>query len=77
MSFPVPDSQIRQLIQSATRAPYGRGEETILDEAVRKVWQLAPEQVRIGGKSWAANFDEILQQVSAGLLRGHGRRQAG
>ncbi|MEW6304950.1 MAG: 2OG-Fe(II) oxygenase [Verrucomicrobiota bacterium] len=67
LSFPVPDTQIQQLVQHATRAPYGRGEQTILDESVRKVWQLPPERVRIGSKSWAANFDGILKQVVAGL----------
>ncbi len=67
LSFPVPPAQIATLIQQATRAPYGRGEQTILDESVRKVWQLTPNQLRIGGKSWAANFDRILTRVTAGL----------
>ncbi|HEV7402637.1 MAG TPA: 2OG-Fe(II) oxygenase [Chthoniobacteraceae bacterium] len=67
VSIPVPPAQIEALIQHAVRAPYGRGEETILDETVRKVWQLAPDKVEIGGKSWAANFAGILQQVAAGL----------
>lgn len=67
LSFPVPPMQIAALIQQATRAPYGRGAETILDEAVRKVWQLPPDKVRLGGKSWAASFDGILKQVIAGL----------
>jgi predicted 2-oxoglutarate/Fe(II)-dependent dioxygenase YbiX len=67
LSFPVPEMQIRQLLQQATRAPYGRGEQTILDESVRKVWQLPPDQVRISGKSWAASFENILKQVIAGL----------
>mgnify|MGYP001274333180 CR=1 FL=1 len=67
LSFPVPENQIQQLVRQATRAPYGRGEETILDESVRKVWQLPPEKVRIGGKSWPTNFEVILQQVAKGL----------
>ena len=67
LSFPVPPIQMAELIAHATRAPYGRGEETILDESVRKVWQLTPDKVRIGGKSWAASFDGILKQVIAGL----------
>jgi hypothetical protein len=67
VSFPVSATQITALIQQATRAPYGRGEDTLLDESVRKVWQLTPEQVRIGGKSWPASFDRILAQVVAGL----------
>jgi hypothetical protein len=67
LSFPVPPNQVTELIAQATRAPYGRGEDTILDESVRKVWQLSPEKVRLGGKSWAANFENILKQVCAGL----------
>jgi hypothetical protein len=67
LSFPVLETQIQQLIQQATRAPYGRGEETILDESVRKVWQLPADKVCIGGKSWAATFDSLLQQVADGL----------
>src|SRR5437773_2464030 len=67
LSFPVPQTQIAALIQHATRAPYGRGEETILDESVRKVWQVPPDKVHIGGKSWAGSFDVILKQVLVGL----------
>jgi hypothetical protein len=67
LSFPVPPTQIAALIQQATRAPYGRGAATILDESVRKVWQLPPDKVRLGGKSWAASFDGILKQVVAEL----------
>ena len=67
LSFPVLPGQIAELIAQASRAPYGRGEETILDESVRKVWQLPPDKVRLGGKSWAASFENILKQVIAGL----------
>lgn len=67
LSFPVPESQIQEVIRQATRAPYGRGEATILDESVRKVWQLPAERVHLGGKSWTASFDGILKQVVAGL----------
>src|SRR5215813_5281587 len=67
VSFPVPETQIRQLIQHAERAPYGRGEETILDTSVRKVWQLPPAKVHLGGKSWATSFQNIVDQVAVGL----------
>jgi len=42
ISFPIPDSQIRDIIKHAERAPYGRGGETIRDTSVRNTWQLAP-----------------------------------
>ena len=51
----------------AQRAPYGRGEETIVDTSIRNVWQIAPGKVKVGGKSWAANFENILSKVKAGL----------
>jgi hypothetical protein len=60
LSFPVPDAQIASMVRRAKRAPYGRGEETIVDTSVRNVWQIASRKVRIGGKSWAANFENIL-----------------
>ena len=52
ISFPVPATQVRQLIEQAERGPYGRGEETILHTSVRKVWQVPPARVRLSGKSW-------------------------
>ena len=67
LSFPIPRPQIRALVQHATRAPYGRGEETIIDTSVRNVWQIDSASVKIGGKSWAASFGSIVSKVTAGL----------
>jgi hypothetical protein len=67
LSFPVPDVQIAAIVRQAERAPYGRGKKTIVDTSVRNVWQIAPGQVEIGGKSWGANFESILCKVKAGL----------
>ena len=67
LSFPIPRPQIEAMVQQATQAPYGRGEETIVDTSVRNVWQIPPSGVKIGGKSWEASFGQILLQVTAGL----------
>jgi 2OG-Fe(II) oxygenase superfamily len=67
LSFPVPDPQIAAIIKRAERAPYGKGESTIMDASVRKVWQISAGHVRIGGKSWNVNFENILSKVKTGL----------
>ena len=67
LSFPIPRPQIEAMMQHATRAPYGRGEETIVDTSVRNVWQISPGAVKISGKSWAASFENILAKVTVGL----------
>jgi len=68
LSFPVPASQARDLITAAAeRAPYGRGDQTLVDESVRKVWQIAPEKISLEGKGWASRFEELVVRVAEGL----------
>lgn len=37
LSFPVPESQIQELIRQATRAPYGRGEATLVHDFIADI----------------------------------------
>ncbi|MQA92498.1 MAG: hypothetical protein GEU90_20120 [Gemmatimonas sp.] len=67
ISFPVPEAQVSEIIAEAERAPYGRGEDTIVDGSVRNTWQLAASRVRVGGKSWDRYFQQILSMVTNGL----------
>lgn len=67
LSFPIPGPQIEAMVRHATQAPYGRGEQTIVDTSVRNVWQISPRALKIGGKSWPANFQIILSHVTTGL----------
>ena len=67
LSFPVREAQVREIVRRAGRAPYGRGKETLIDESVRKVWQMPPDDVRIGGRAWAASFQSILSSIQTGL----------
>lgn len=67
LSFPIPQAQIEAMVQHSTQAPYGRGQETVVDTAVRNVWQMPPTAVKITAKSWAITFNDILSRVTAGL----------
>ena len=67
LSFPVPDFQIRALIEAAERAPYGKGADTLVDRSVRDCWQIDAGRIRIGGGGWTGTFDGILEAVTTGL----------
>ncbi len=67
LSFPIPQSQAQALVADADRAPYGRGQETIVDASVRDCWQLAPDRIRIAGRTWADTFGDILDRTTVGL----------
>ncbi len=67
LSFPLPPAHIAALIAAAERAPYGRGEQTVVDTSVRRVWQIDAARVRISGKNWTQSLGRILTETGRGL----------
>jgi hypothetical protein len=65
VGVPVSPAAARQLIEHATQAPYGRGEETIVDTDVRRVWQIEPNQFTLRNPQWQALVEGILDKVKA------------
>ena len=76
LSFPVPQFQIRDLLNAAERAPYGKGTETLVDASVRDCRQVDAERIRLGGEGWPDTLSSILDEVSAGLGCPTGRLEA-
>src|SRR5215472_18195117 len=67
VALPLLSVQAEQLVAVAERAPYGRGEATLIDTAVRRTWQIGADRVRIQGKHWARTLESILTRVAEGL----------
>ena len=67
IAFPILLPQVRSLIEAAERAPYGRGEETILDRSVRDCWQIGANRVRFQGLRWDKTLAWILGCVAEDL----------
>ncbi|MBO0755168.1 MAG: 2OG-Fe(II) oxygenase [Bradyrhizobiaceae bacterium] len=67
IALPLLPVQAEQLIAAAERAPYGRGEATIVDTSVRRTWQIAPDRVHVGGKHWQATLDRAVTLAAQGL----------
>lgn len=67
IALPLLPVQAEQLIAIAARAPYGRGEETLIDTDVRRTWQIASDDVRLSGNSWMRTLEATVARVAAGL----------
>ena len=67
IALPLLPVQAGQLVGAAEPAPFGRGQDTIVDPAVRRCWQVGPGQVRIGGRHWARTLDGIVARAADGL----------
>ncbi|NDZ18985.1 hypothetical protein C7T35_21950 [Variovorax sp. WS11] len=67
IALPLLSVQAGQLIGVAERAPYGRGQETLIDTEVRRTWQINAERVLIEGKNWARTLSAIVERAATGL----------
>ncbi len=67
IAFPLLPAQAEELVAIAEAAPYGRGEETLVDRDVRRTWQVDSARVRIGGRHWEKTLGELVADVALGL----------
>ncbi len=67
VALPLLPMQAEQLVSVAERAPYGKGEETLVDTEVRRTWQISADKIRLGGKHWQNNLDGIVARVAKQL----------
>ena len=67
LSFPVTEEQARSLIDAAERAPYGRGELTLVDSSVRACWQIDAAKVKVTGGAWDDTLAQVVARASTGL----------
>src|SRR5258706_7311347 len=59
IGLPLTAFQAKTLIEHSAQAPYGRGEETVVDPEVRKCWQISADDFDLGNPQW----NEVLQGV--------------
>ena len=67
LGLPLCEAQAKHLIELASRAPFGRGEQTIVDTSVRCTWQLNPAQFSITNPQWEKKLQLLLSTVKTEL----------
>ncbi|MGE3806546.1 MAG: 2OG-Fe(II) oxygenase [Gemmataceae bacterium] len=60
---PVSATDAKRLITKATQAPYGRGEATIVDTNIRRVWQIDPSKFSLRNKGWILLVTAIVDAL--------------
>ena len=65
--FPASDAQAKAIIAVCLQAPYGRGEETIVDTSVRNTWQLDPTHFTIMNPEWNSAVKSLAAVVGREL----------
>ncbi len=60
---PVNAEDTKHLIGKTAQAPYGRGEETIVDTDVHRAWQIEPASFALENPAWNIHVDTIVATV--------------
>lgn len=67
IALPLLPMQAEALIAAAQPAPYGRGEETLVDREVRRTWQVDAKQLTIEGAGWQESLENLVRSVKHSL----------
>lgn len=67
IAFPLIDYQAKQIIEVCHKAPFGKGSETIINENVRKTWELNPDDFELLNRLWPDIVEGLLDTVAKEL----------
>lgn len=67
LRLPLAERQARKLIKCCQQAPYGKGSKTLVDTAVRRVWELDAKHVHFTNPKWETLIDSIVEVVQQQL----------
>lgn len=67
VALPLGKRDATALKKLARQAPYGKGTQTVVDTAVRRVWEIDAEQVALTNPEWAKVVEQAVGTVQTAL----------
>ena len=67
ISFPVSATQAKALIGKASKAPFGKGRETVLDSTVRSAWEIDADKIQFENTDWPKFVQATVEKIKPNL----------
>jgi hypothetical protein len=67
IGLPLTAKQAKELKSRCEQAPYGKGEETVVDTSVRNVWRMKPEHFTLTNPDWEKFLRQTVRKVQEEL----------
>jgi hypothetical protein len=67
VGLPLSDRDAQSIVMASHKAPYGKGERTIMDDSVRKTWEISRADFTITNPAWQRFIHSVARKVSASL----------
>ncbi|KAL8938341.1 MAG: hypothetical protein Q9216_003942 [Gyalolechia sp. 2 TL-2023] len=65
--LPLSQEDANSLVQASQKAPFGKGNQTLVDESVRKTWQIDAEKIQYLNSGWQRCLDQTVERVAQEL----------
>jgi hypothetical protein len=65
--LPLSSRDAQSLIQVSSRAPFGKGGQTLVDESVRKTWEINGSMVSFSNHKWHGWLKTLVRKVAGDL----------
>jgi hypothetical protein len=67
IGIPLSPLQVREIIDVAKKAPFGKGSQTITDTTVRSAWEVNADQISFHNEDWQPFMKKIITKVQEDL----------
>lgn len=67
IGLPLSEKQAKELKKHCEQAPYGKGEETLVDPSVRRVWRMTPDRFTLTNPDWESFLQKVVKKVQTEL----------
>lgn len=67
IGLPLSKREARVIIEASRKAPFGQGRNTIVDESIRKTWEIDAEKVTFKNPKWNQFLSSVLQKTAEEL----------
>lgn len=67
IELPLSEKGAKFIITKCRQSPFGKGTETVVDETVRKTWQLDASQFETQNPQWEATLTKIVAKIGMEL----------
>ncbi|KAI1173489.1 hypothetical protein F4777DRAFT_445744 [Nemania sp. FL0916] len=66
-SLPLNDRDAKTIKELCQQAPFGKGNQTVVDPEIRQTWELGADRFRLTNPAWPAFFEGLLLNVCQNL----------
>lgn len=67
IGLPLSDRDAEALVAASHQAPFGMGQQTIVDTTVRQTWELSAADFELKNPAWQGFLDKLICKVATGL----------